>query len=173
MTPSVTQTNTNSVTVTITGTVTETVTLTVTASVTLTTTNTLTKTITLTITETATLPPSPTITPTSSITQTHTPAPTPTITPTALPQLVIYPNPYNRLSAFNGTLKISVPGTVTADIYIYDISGYKVFESKGVSGVTEEWNGENKSGEPVQPGLYFYVIIMSQEKLSGKIYLVK
>jgi hypothetical protein len=99
--------------------------------------------------------------------------PTPTITPTFTPTpdvVLIYPNPLDRSKAYNKSLKIELPWV--CDVDIYNIQAYLIFEAKGVSGKIE-WDGKNKAGEEVSPGVYYYVIKTPSGKLSGKIFLVK
>lgn len=85
-------------------------------------------------------------------------------------EVVVYPNPCNREKAVRGTVKIEVPST--ADIYIYNIETYKVFEAKGVDRRVE-WNCTNIKGEKVAPGIYLYVIDMAGDKVRGKIFITK
>jgi flagellar hook assembly protein FlgD len=82
----------------------------------------------------------------------------------------VYPNPYNREKAVRGTLKIEVPAE--ADIRIYNVETYKIFEAKGVTGRIE-WDGKNMKGEKVAPGIYFYVVEMGGEKFTGRIFITK
>jgi len=111
-----------------------------------------------------------TITPTFTITLTHTVSPTFTVSPTPITELVIFPNPYNREDAFGGTLKIELP--FEADVFIYNIAGYKVFEEKGVTG-RREWDGKNKNGEKTAPGIYYYIVRMSGKEYKGRIFITK
>lgn len=81
-------------------------------------------------------------------------------------ELVIYPNPCNFTKTYNSTLKILLPQI--ADVYIYNIQGYKVFEALQVTGRIE-WDGKNREGEDTAPGVYFYIIEMSGERYRGRI----
>ena len=81
-------------------------------------------------------------------------------------ELVIYPNPCNFTKTFNKTLKILLPRQ--ADVYIYNIQGFKVFEALGVSGRIE-WDGKNREGENTAPGVYLYIVDMSGERYRGRI----
>ena len=171
-----TATNTETHTETQTDTITETVTPSVTSSITYTFTVTTTDTITPTfsITETYTITPTITKTLTYTVTPTDTVYLTPTITltPTPTPEyIVVYPNPYNREKAIRGTLKIEfLPQN--SKIRIYTIDGYLVYEERDAAGHIE-WDGKNKKGEKVSPGIYIYIIDTEEKTYKGKIYIIK
>jgi len=76
----------------------------------------------------------------------------------------------NREKAVRGTLKIVLPEI--ADVKIYNVATYKVFEAIGVQGKIE-WDCKNKDGQNVAPGIYYYIIELSGEKYKGKIYITK
>ena len=135
-------------------------------SPTLTRTPTITRTGTITQTYTITLTPS--ITGTASISPTITI--TPTVTQTPYPDLRIYPNPCNRDKAIRGTIKIELPGL--ADIKIYNVGTFKVYEKTGAYGKIE-WDCKNMDGQPVAPGIYYYIIEVGKDKYKGKIYITK
>ena len=82
----------------------------------------------------------------------------------------MYPNPCNRDTAVRGTVKIEVPSV--ADVFIYNIGTFKVFEARAVERKTE-WNGRNLQGEKVAPGVYLYIVDMGAEKVEGKIFITK
>ncbi len=171
-TPTVTDTYTYTATATYTetATTTETNTPTEKATETFTYTTTPTATDTPTITQTGTITPTHTQTLTFTISPTFTITPTITTSPTPLQEFLIYPNPINREKAARGTLKIEVPET--ADIKIYNVATFLVFEIKGVIG-HYEWNCKNKDGQNVAPGIYYYIIEMGGNKYKGKIYITK
>ncbi len=172
ITETITQTITGTTTSTITETLTSTLTYTITETFTLT--QTLTETITYTITETHTITPTITVTLTYTITRTMTPYLSPTITSTFTPtpeKILIYPNPYNPEKAISGTLKIEFLPEYSK-IYIYTINGYTVFSKENCYGRIE-WNGKNKNGEDVAPGIYFCVIITEDEKIIKKLIITK
>ncbi len=127
-----------------------------------------TATISPTITLTGTITQTPTITGTASISPTITI--TPTITETPYPDLRIYPNPCNREKAVRGSVKIELPGI--ADVRIYNVATYKVFEAIGVRGKIE-WDCKNMDGQSVSPGIYYYLIDIGSKRYRGKIYITK
>lgn len=147
-------------------------TFTITETSTITETNT--ETMTYTITQTHTITPTITITLTYTITMTLTPYLSPTITPTFTPTpeaIIIYPNPYIPEKAVSGTLKIEfLPEN--SKVYIYTINGYKVFAIENAYGRIE-WDGKNKDGEIVAPGIYFCIIITEKEKIIKKFIIAR
>ena len=181
-TPTFTGTHTRTATSTFTQTETSTDTATPTATPTYTFTGT--QTITPTITKTMTFTHTPTITLTSTITRTHTVTPTSTIsptitvsptitpTPTATPdRIAVYPNPFSLTKAAGKTVKFDfLPPS--SRLLIYNIQGYKVAEFAGISG-RFEWNGTNREGKKVAPGIYFYDITAAGRKFTGKLYIIK
>jgi hypothetical protein len=90
---------------------------------------------------------------------------TPTFTPIC--SVHLWPDPYNPKYATNGLLKIScVPfgGMVS----FFTVSGEMVNVLQENGGMVL-WDGRNKSGILVSPGIYFYVIQLgNQEKGRGK-----
>jgi hypothetical protein len=85
-------------------------------------------------------------------------------------EVVVYPNPCNRNTAVRGSVKFEVPSE--ADIYIYNIETFKVFEALGV-GRHAEGNGRDLKGELVAPGVYFYIVDMGADEVKGKIFITK
>ena len=83
---------------------------------------------------------------------------------------MVYPNPFNREEAAGGTVKFMLPGR--ADVDIYDIAGYRVYSMEGVIGRIE-WDGTNREGGAVVPGVYFYIISTENEKITGKLFIVR
>ncbi len=168
ITPTCTITPTITWTSTITKTSTSTETVTFTYTITPTISQTYTITMTYTITLTYTITPTYTISPTISITPTVIPYLTPTPTPDVI---AVYPNPYNRETAFNHTLKFDfLPPN--SNVVIYNIEGFKIYEINGATGRIE-WDGKNKNGEQVAAGIYFYIVTTTNGTYKGKIYLVK
>lgn len=89
--------------------------------------------------------------------------------PSDLP--VIYPNPFNPDKAISGVLKIDnlVPGST---VQIYTISGEIVMVINANS-VKEIWDGKNRYGYKVSPGIYYYIIKGSGNKTyMGKIFII-
>jgi hypothetical protein len=119
--------------------------------------------------------PTPTFTPTPSFTAspigtaTNTPSPTKTFTVTLTPsvtpypiqsnRVITYPNPYRpRL----GKQNIVFDTTADADVKIFDINGQLVQQlaagSIQASLGHAVWDGRDKDGREVAPGLYFCVV---------------
>jgi hypothetical protein len=86
-------------------------------------------------------------------------------------QPVIYPNPFSL--SVKGLLKFvnMVPGSL---ITIYTVSG-EIVTSIDCPKVREEWNGKNRQGASISPGIYFYLITNQNTKQikRGKIFIVK
>ena len=121
---------------------------------------TLTSTPTSTPTLTPSSTPSSTATTTPTGTATATLTPVPTSTPTCVPQA--WPDPFNPRYAKDGKLKIGcVPAG--ASVSIYTLSGEAVWGG-GQSSLqygspdTATWDGMNRNGVPVSPGVYYYAI---------------
>ncbi len=170
VTSTATETFTSTLTITETGTATDTYTATVTATETRSHTVTPTSTVTGTITVTYTITPTLTITRTLTTLPTSTVSPTITATPTPITRLAVYPNPYNREKAVRGTLKFDVPAV--ADIRIYNVDTYKVFEALRVERHAE-WDGKNLKGQKVATGVYYYIVETAGETYKGKIFVIK
>jgi len=64
------------------------------------------------------------------------------------------------------------PG-VPARLDIFDLTGRKVSEVRGLSGKRLEWNGIDRSGRRVQPGIYLYRLDVGRERRDGKFVLVR
>jgi hypothetical protein len=97
-----------------------------------------------------------------------------TVTPTPTTTYRVYPNPFNRLRAYGGSLKIE--GLSPQDRFkLYSISGEKVVELSGaLPGARLEWNGKNRSGALVAAGIYLWVIESANgESLTGKLVIEK
>jgi len=84
----------------------------------------------------------------------------------------VYPNPFNPATAVGGVMKFInlAPGS---RVEIYDLSGEHV-TSMHSPGVMLLWNGTNRAGQKVSPGVYYYVIInlITLEKITGKFFVV-
>lgn len=89
--------------------------------------------------------------------------------PTGRP--VVFPNPYNPEK--DGTVHFQniVPNSL---IDIYTISGENVITLETYT-YRKTWDGKNRYGEEVAPGLYFFVIknLSSGSVLRGKLFVVK
>ncbi|HDQ25276.1 MAG TPA: isopeptide-forming domain-containing fimbrial protein [bacterium] len=84
--------------------------------------------------------------------------------------VAVFPNPYS----INGPpLKISnlIPGSTVS---FYTLSGEFVYSIKAQC-VTESWNGTNRRGARVSPGVYYYLIINPSGGVTekGKIFIVR
>jgi len=89
--------------------------------------------------------------------------------PSDLP--VIYPNPFNPMKAIGGVLKIDnlIPGST---VQIYTLSG-EIVMSLTASSVKVIWDGKNRQGKKVSPGIYYYVIKSSESKIYlGKLFII-
>ena len=83
----------------------------------------------------------------------------------------MYPNPFSLTKAAGKTVKFDfLPPS--SRLLIYNIQGYKVAEFAGISG-RFEWNGTNREGKKVAPGIYFYDITAAGRKFTGKLYIIK
>lgn len=86
--------------------------------------------------------------------------------------IVVYPNPYNPLTAVGGTLKFInvVPDNL---IRIYTLSGEEVYV-RNATGLREEWNGRNRYDSPVSPGIYYWTVYnkTSKQLSRGKLYII-
>jgi len=81
----------------------------------------------------------------------------------------VYPNPFNPGKAVNGSVKFRGM-RVGGKIRVYTISGRLVWDA--VAGVDPvEWNGKNKAGEEVVPGIYLWTSEGELGKERGKIFL--
>jgi uncharacterized repeat protein (TIGR01451 family) len=91
--------------------------------------------------------------------------------PEAMP--VVFPNPFNRTTAYNNELKFAnvAPGST---IQIYTLSGERVI-SISVLLTKASWNCKNSYKNPVSPGIYYYIIrnMFSDEIIAGKIFIIK
>ena len=121
-----------------------------------------------TLTPTGTNSPTITFTPTRTPTPTSTFTPTPTHTPTC--ETHVWPDPYNPKWAVRGWLKVDcLPSG--AVVSFYTVSGewvQKVHESEGLA----LWDGRNRFGIAVSPGIYFYVVEMGSNVLKRGKFLV-
>jgi hypothetical protein len=135
---------------------------------------------TVTSTPTPTLSPTPTLTPLFSFTPTSTGTPTntftPTLSPTPIPQLRVWPNPFNPNYAYpvNGipSFRASVVPAGTT-MTIYSISGELVWNASSPSGGEIDWGGTNNKGVPVSTGTYYYVLQNGNNTLlQGKVLVV-
>lgn len=176
-TPSITMTRTESITRTITQTVTQTCTRTFTITKTQTVTSSVSKTHTIsptyTNTLTNTLTKTKTLTPT--VTMTATMISSKTITPTLTPypegEILIYPNPFSLSKAVNKQLKFK---NIAKDslVSIYTISGELVIFFNAIN-FEWLWDGKNREGDIISPGIYYYLITTPDRKLqNGKFFVV-
>jgi uncharacterized repeat protein (TIGR01451 family) len=84
---------------------------------------------------------------------------------------IVFPNPYNPDNDGNIKFVNIVPGSM---IEIFTISGemVKVINSNLIRA---EWDGRNRNGNPVSPGVYYFVIKnqTSGQVMKGKIFVIK
>ncbi|MBN2754867.1 MAG: hypothetical protein JXR81_08415 [Candidatus Goldbacteria bacterium] len=87
-------------------------------------------------------------------------------------KVLVYPNPFNPATAVGGNMKF-INLTPDSRVEIYNLSGEHVI-SLHSPGVAVFWNGTNRNGQKVSPGIYYYVIInlLSQEKIKGKFFVI-
>lgn len=84
---------------------------------------------------------------------------------------VIYPNPYSPQKSVRGELKIRnlVPG---AEVYIFTVSGEIVTSLKCNEDMEINWNGENRYGSQISPGIYYYRIFSGKKTHKGKFFVI-
>jgi hypothetical protein len=95
--------------------------------------------------------------------------------PAALTSLGNTPNPFNPTT----TIRFAVPNGPARDysILVYDVAGRLVRTLRsgqipaGVHNVV--WDGRNDNGVPVGSGVYLYRVSVGQEKVTGKMVMVK
>ncbi len=113
--------------------------------------------------------PTMTYTPTVTFTPTVTHTPSPTKTP--YPPIHVWPNPFDPTTAVRGTLKCE---NMRADsvLGIFTVSGEKVVELKEEGGVAE-WIPVSKDGQPIAPGIYYYVARKDEEVFLKGVWIVR
>jgi len=91
----------------------------------------------------------------------------------AVGNIVVYPNPYNPLTAVGGTLKFANVPT-DAQILIFTVSGEIVKSFRERSAIVY-WNGTNEYNINVSPGIYYFTITWNNNNstMTGKIFLVR
>lgn len=125
-----------------------------------------TPTVTPTITQTFT----PTITFTPTQTPTATLSPTWTLSPTPTCAINLWPDPYNPVFAYKGTLKVScIPNG--GKVSIYTVSGELVQQVQELEGLAQ-WDGKNRFGSFVSNGIYFYIVQSGDKVLQTGKFLV-
>ena len=84
-----------------------------------------------------------------------------------------YPNPFNPST----TIKYNLPKNCPVLLEIFDVSGKRmatlVNESQEKGQYSVEWNGQDKNGNPVSSGTYFYRLKAGKEMISKKMVLLK
>ncbi|WP_456459961.1 FlgD immunoglobulin-like domain containing protein [Reichenbachiella sp.] len=84
-----------------------------------------------------------------------------------------YPNPFE--DEFH--IRLSIPEESEMTIHITDVAGKVIrtlFNTSQYAGdITATWDGKNQSGNPVQNGLYHYLIIYQGNSYGGKMILNK
>ena len=84
---------------------------------------------------------------------------------------IVFPNPYDRGTAYKGLLKIDnlVPGSVVA---IFTIAGDNVISMKADQ-MKIEWDGKNRFGKDISPGIYYYTVSTPRNQVvKGKLLVV-
>ncbi|MBN2413793.1 T9SS type A sorting domain-containing protein [candidate division KSB1 bacterium] len=89
-----------------------------------------------------------------------------------------FPNPYNNE---RGALKFRFISEKLRDDYgltVYNILGQEIRKFNNITALMEVqrtvlWDGRDKNGALVLPGMYFYRLYNAQDSLSGKILIVK
>ena len=91
--------------------------------------------------------------------------------PEGLP--VVFPNPFSMKTAKDGSLKVLnlVPGS---RVEVYTLSGEMVFASEAKS-VRVQWDGRNRRGYYVSPGVYYYLITnrRTERVYRGKLFVME
>jgi len=86
--------------------------------------------------------------------------------------VAVYPNPFNPKTAINGKVKFAntIPGMF---IRIFTISGEFVTSIKADSVITY-WEGKNRFGCMISPGVYYYIIENPEtgETIKGKLFVI-
>ena len=86
------------------------------------------------------------------------------------PVLRVYPVPFNPKTAVRGTVKFEglYMGTM---VRVYTLGGRFVFEGE-MTGGPVEWNGKNREGDPVVPGVYLWAVVHpTHGRQTGKLIL--
>ena len=96
-----------------------------------------------------------------------------------LKQLIVYPNPLDiSKSMIDKVNFINLPADVLGRIWIYNLDGELIFESKvGPYNVDDlmpyfSWECNNNSGKRVSSGIYFYLLRMGKDSRKGKIIII-
>jgi hypothetical protein len=80
-----------------------------------------------------------------------------------------FPNPFS----YNTTIEFELPSESQVNITVYDMSGKRVKvlvdDSRLAGTYNLTWNGTNDSGSLVASGLYFYVLLTDNKKVSKKL----
>ena len=79
------------------------------------------------------------------------------------------PNPTSGRFALTAPL---VPRAI-ASLFIFDLAGRRIARVNGPSGTQLVWNGRDRAGLTVQPGIYLYRMEVGQRRLEGKVVVVR
>ena len=84
---------------------------------------------------------------------------------------VVFPNPFNPVTAKDGRLKFDnlIYG---ANIYVFTLSA-EIVISLDATSIRMEWDGTNRYGQKISPGIYYYIIDLGEKKVKGKLFVVK
>ncbi len=89
----------------------------------------------------------------------------------AVRDAMAYPNPFNPAECAAAPCRLKFHNLAAgATVRIYTVSGLLVWEETE-AGVPVAWDGRNKSGEEVAPGIYLFLIEDSSGRQTGKIVL--
>ncbi|MEA2096801.1 MAG: S8 family serine peptidase [Candidatus Cloacimonadota bacterium] len=96
-----------------------------------------------------------------------------------LKQMVVYPNPLNISENLIDKVNfINLPTDVSGRIWIYNLDGELIFESKvGPYNINDlmpyfSWECENIFGNRISSGIYFYLLRMGKDSRKGKIIII-
>jgi hypothetical protein len=100
--------------------------------------------------------------------------PDPSALPRALDLEQNFPNPFNSETAIH--FSVSAPGAIVS-LRIYDVAGRlvaKLLDDEKVIGTrVVRWNGQDRNGEDVASGVYFYRLITPDKTLSRKLVVIR
>jgi hypothetical protein len=87
-----------------------------------------------------------------------------------------YPNPFNPTTIINFIIPYQLSNSET-QLTIFDIQGKVVTtllnKTLPAGNYLTKWNGTNDQGESVSSGIYFYQVVVGEQRVVGKMHLVK
>lgn len=78
----------------------------------------------------------------------------------------VFPNPFNRATAVNGSVKFE-GAPIGASVRIYTSRGLRAWEGEVRRPYILEWSGHNEEGIRVAPGVYIWVVEFENKKERG------